>query len=124
MTGNDRQRDLDELLELLQAVGHEIEEAARAVGLTVPQAMLLRTIERPMRMGDLAGLRVCDPSSLTTMALRLEAAGLIARTPDPSDGRARLIALTPAGRRVRRRFVAHLLRNGGIVDWRPPAIGA
>jgi DNA-binding MarR family transcriptional regulator len=30
----------------------------------------------------------------------LEAAGLVRVTPDPSDGRARLVTLTPDGRRV------------------------
>ena len=115
MTPRNREADLDRLLELMQAVGHELEEAARAEGLTVPQALLLRTLDQPMRMGDLASLRVCDPSSLTTMALRLEAAGLIVRRPDPADRRARIISLTAKGAQVRRRFVARLLRDDGVL---------
>ncbi|MGH9118862.1 MAG: MarR family winged helix-turn-helix transcriptional regulator [Acidimicrobiales bacterium] len=115
MTTGDREDALDNLLGLIQTVGHELEEAARSVGLTVPQALLLRTLDEPMRMGDLASLRVCDPSSLTTMALRLEAAGLIIRRPDPSDRRARIVSLTAEGTYVRRRFVARLLREDGVV---------
>jgi DNA-binding MarR family transcriptional regulator len=108
---DDREAGLDRLLELLQVVGHELEEAARSVDLTVPQALLVRMLDQPMRMGDLANLRVCDPSSLTTMALRLEHAGLIVRRPDPNDRRARIVSLTAEGEDVHRRFVARLLRE-------------
>jgi DNA-binding MarR family transcriptional regulator len=116
VAGRNRERTLHDLLCLLDSVTHEIEVAAREVGLTVPQAMLLRALDRPMRMGDLASERVCDPSSLTTMALRLETAGLVRRVPDPTDRRARLIVLTPDGKRARRRFLVLLLREDGIVD--------
>ncbi len=41
----------------------------------------------------------------------LQAAGLISRAPDPADRRARLLSITPAGRRVRRRVQEEIQRN-------------
>jgi DNA-binding MarR family transcriptional regulator len=41
----------------------------------------------------------------------LQAAGLISREPDPADRRARLLSITPAGRRVRRRAQDEIQRN-------------
>lgn len=40
------------------------------------------------------------PTSITNAVDRLEAAGLASRSPHPTDGRATLIAVTPAGRRT------------------------
>ena len=41
----------------------------------------------------------------------LQAAGLIKREPDPADRRARLLSITPAGNRVRRRVQGDIQRN-------------
>jgi DNA-binding MarR family transcriptional regulator len=41
----------------------------------------------------------------------LQAAGLIKREPDPGDRRARLLSITPAGNRVRRRVQGDIQRN-------------
>ena len=41
----------------------------------------------------------------------LQAAGLIAREPDPADRRARLLSITPAGNRVRRQVQGDIQRN-------------
>jgi DNA-binding MarR family transcriptional regulator len=40
------------------------------------------------------------PTSITNAVDRLETAGLVSRTPHPTDGRATLIAVTDEGRRV------------------------
>jgi DNA-binding MarR family transcriptional regulator len=40
------------------------------------------------------------PTSITNAVDRLEAAGLVSRSPHPTDGRATLIAVTAAGRRT------------------------
>ena len=48
-----------------------------------------------------AGARLqVHPASVTNAATRLEAAGLVVRGPHPEDGRAVLVAITDAGRRV------------------------
>jgi DNA-binding MarR family transcriptional regulator len=41
----------------------------------------------------------------------LQGAGLITRGPDPADRRARLLSITPAGRRVRRSVQGEIQRN-------------
>ena len=40
------------------------------------------------------------PTSVTNSVDRLEAAGLVARSPHPTDGRATLVGITPPGRRT------------------------
>lgn len=46
--------------------------------------------------------------AMTNTLQRLEAAGLVAIAPDPSDGRAKRVSITPEGRRVRDACVARL----------------
>ena len=48
-----------------------------------------------------AGSRLqVHPASVTNVAGRLEAAGLVTRRPDPDDGRGVLVEITDAGRAV------------------------
>ncbi|GAA4986445.1 MarR family winged helix-turn-helix transcriptional regulator [Kineococcus glutinatus] len=54
-----------------------------------------------MRVSDLAGRLHIAPRSATEVARDLESRGLVARTPDPRDGRAVLLVATAEGRRVR-----------------------
>lgn len=82
------------------------ERVAGEVGLTPAQAQMLAQLETPMRMGDIAQQQTCDPSSVTAMMQRLERDGLVQRVVDPSDARARLVELTPKGRRLRTQFLA------------------
>lgn len=54
----------------------------------------------PMRLSELtASERVTQPA-MTQLVTRLERDGLAVRSPDPSDGRAVLVQLTPAGAKV------------------------
>ena len=68
------------------------------------------------RLADEVGI---DRSGASRYADRLEAAGLLERGPDPSDGRATLLALTPKGRaavaELRNALTRHLA--GRIADW-------
>jgi DNA-binding MarR family transcriptional regulator len=48
-------------------------------------------------IGDLATAERVRPQSMTQTIADLEAQGLIARQPDPSDGRRALVELTPRG---------------------------
>jgi DNA-binding MarR family transcriptional regulator len=68
------------------------------------------------RLADEIGI---DRSGTSRYANRLEAAGLLERSPDPSDGRATLLALTPAGHTavtgLRNALARHLA--GLLADW-------
>lgn len=93
------------------------EAAAEASGLTPTSTAALATIERhgPLTPSELAELeRVRRPTITRTLGC-LEREGLIARTPDPSDGRSSLVSVNPAGRerlrRLRGRKNAYLARR-------------
>jgi MarR family transcriptional regulator, organic hydroperoxide resistance regulator len=72
-------------------------------GLHPGQEFLLSSLwERsPRSPSDLAHSCSVEPPTVTRMVGRLEAAGLVTRTPDPADGRAVLVELTPAGEALR-----------------------
>ncbi|TBN58355.1 MarR family transcriptional regulator [Glaciihabitans arcticus] len=53
--------------------------------------------DRTLRMSVLAGFANSSLSRLSRAVLRLEKRGWVARTPDPSDGRSTLAALTESG---------------------------
>jgi len=56
-------------------------------------------------MRHLAELLKCDPSNVTFLVDRLEERGLVERQIDPADRRVKLVALTPAGVRIRNQIV-------------------
>ncbi len=56
--------------------------------------------EGPLRISELAEREAISQPGMTTLVNRLEAAGQAERLPDPSDGRAALVRITPVGRRV------------------------
>ncbi|MBR7831179.1 MarR family transcriptional regulator [Actinospica sp. MGRD01-02] len=49
------------------------------------------------RISELAGLQGIAQPSMTVLVGSLEQAGLVGRRPDPTDGRAVLVSLTPEG---------------------------
>jgi DNA-binding MarR family transcriptional regulator len=58
----------------------------------------------PLRIGELAGRVPCSQPTATTAVAGLQAAGLVNREPDPTDGRATHVVATEAGRRTLRSF--------------------
>ena len=89
-------------------------------GLPWAQVRTLAHVERlgPARVTTLAAADDTSQPTMTTQVQRLEADGLVARTPDPEDGRAHLVALTAAGaatlehaRRVRAAAIQPLLEG-------------
>ena len=58
----------------------------------------------PLSMSDVAERVFCDPSYVTAMVDRLEARGLVERQPHERDRRVKLLAVTPAGRELHKRF--------------------
>jgi DNA-binding MarR family transcriptional regulator len=65
---------------------------------TLTHLAALSTLKRhgPMSPGELAGHERVQPPSMTRVVVALEAAGLVTRTPHPTDGRQVIIGLTPA----------------------------
>ena len=67
--------------------------------LSLTAVATLSTLERrgPHRISELAALQGVAQPSMTVLVGSLEQAGLVARRPDPSDGRAVLVSLTEVG---------------------------
>jgi DNA-binding MarR family transcriptional regulator len=68
-------------------------------GLSLTAAATLGSLRRrgPQRITELAVAQGVTQPSMTQLLRRLEDAGLVARVPDPNDGRVVLVELTPAG---------------------------
>jgi DNA-binding MarR family transcriptional regulator len=68
-----------------------------AIGKTGYWLLVLVSEQAPLRLSDLAGTVELDLSTISRQIRGLVVAGLIARTPDPADGRAALLSLTDRG---------------------------
>ena len=80
-----------------------LESMLGAEGITVPQAMTLKTIkdrDRACKMSDLAAMRFLTPAAATGIVDRLIHLGLVERNFDESDRRVILLALTPHGEKT------------------------
>jgi DNA-binding MarR family transcriptional regulator len=86
-------------LELYHQLHRLIDQTMTSAGLSLARAkVLLRLSEHgPMNQATLAGLLGFAPRSVTDVVDALERDGLVARTEDKHDRRARIVALTPAG---------------------------
>jgi DNA-binding MarR family transcriptional regulator len=90
---------------------------AGGVELSPTNAAALATIELhgPLTPSELAERERVQRPTATRVIARLEDAGLVLRTPDPADGRACLVSVTPEGqvlvRRIRRRKDEYLARR-------------
>jgi DNA-binding MarR family transcriptional regulator len=75
--------------------------------LSPAQGMALRWLEpgKPVPMNSLADVLLCDASNVTGIVDKLEARGFIARQPAPEDRRVKMLALTPKGTELRRKFI-------------------
>jgi DNA-binding MarR family transcriptional regulator len=71
---------------------------------TLPESAALARLDRggPATSSELARLEQISPQSMGTTLGALEARGLVARRPDPNDGRRAVLYLTPAGQAVLR----------------------
>jgi DNA-binding MarR family transcriptional regulator len=78
-----------------------LRQFAAADDLTPSQtAVLLRLAkDGPSSTSQLAGAERVRPQSMATTVASLDQHGLVARAPDPTDGRRQLITLTAQGRR-------------------------
>lgn len=91
----------------LQLAAHRLKKFSdrstlNAAGVTTAQAAVLYVVERDpgiSQRGIAAVLRIRE-SGVASMILRLLAAGLVARTPDPDDARSWRIGLSAKGKRA------------------------
>jgi DNA-binding MarR family transcriptional regulator len=100
--------------ELARRFGGYLESQASALDLTAPQAALIRHLDRPLPMKDVAGRLHCDASNVTGIVDRLESRGLVERRVRTGDRRVKELVLTPEGRRVQRRVTAIAKRLSGL----------
>jgi DNA-binding MarR family transcriptional regulator len=75
--------------------------------------------EGVVRLSELAATFMLDVSTVSRQVAALQAAGLIRRAPDPSDGRAALLTVTPTGRDVleRTRAQRRQILHDVLADW-------
>lgn len=67
--------------------------------ITLAQVRVFQRIDKDgSRLGDLAAAAQVTKQTVGHLVDQLERAGYVERTPDPSDGRARLVRVAPRGR--------------------------
>lgn len=109
------------------------EVAAESAGLSAQQVSVLARVgkgeaDTASRLAELEGVR---PQSMATTIGSLEELGLVSRTPDPTDGRRQLVALTDAGRaaesgnlNTKREWLAHAMQEELTEEERQTVIAA
>ncbi len=77
--------------------------------LTAAQGRLLQYLdpEHPVPMSELASVHACDASNITGLVDKLEARGLIERRAS-TDRRVKMIAVTPAGAKLRAKLLERI----------------
>lgn len=90
-----------------RALARRFDDAFRPLGLTNGQFSLMMSLNRPKppAMASVAALLAMDRTTLTAALKPLQRRGLLRIEPDPADRRARLMTLTPKGRRLLARAV-------------------
>ncbi|MEO7118638.1 MAG: MarR family transcriptional regulator [Candidatus Limnocylindrales bacterium] len=102
------------VMELSRTLMIRFDTAVAALGLTVPQAMLLRQLDDGMPMNEVAEALHCDPSNVTGIVDRLERGGLVERRQLETDRRVKRLVLTPEGRQMKRRVESILAAAPGL----------
>jgi MarR family transcriptional regulator, transcriptional regulator for hemolysin len=85
--------------EVAKLMKRRFEEEARIHGITMPQwrALAELSLNNGMSQVELAGCIDTDPMTLSGILDRLEKRGLVERSADPNDSRAKRAVVTPAG---------------------------
>ena len=109
-----------------RALARRFDDAFRPLGLTNGQFSLMMSLNRPepAGMASVAALLAMDRTTLTAALKPLERRGLLQIAVGPADRRARLMMLTPKGRKLLERAVpiwksAHLAVEGLLEDGDP-----
>ena len=93
-----------------------IARAVAPLGLTEPQALLMRRLRQPISMGTAAEALHCDASNLTGIVDRLETRGLVERRTLTTDRRVKELVLTDAGHEMLRRLEELVTAAPGLSD--------
>ncbi|MGJ6964861.1 MarR family winged helix-turn-helix transcriptional regulator [Streptosporangium sp. G11] len=118
---------------LHRLAGHLTEQLCvvyRRYGLAEGEFDVLATLRRggaPFERapGELAAFTMVTTGAMTKRIDRLERDGLVTRRPSESDGRGRVVALTPAGKElIDRAFTEHMRNERRLVDDLPPEAAA
>jgi DNA-binding MarR family transcriptional regulator len=109
----EQMRAVTSLMRAQQIVIGELDEILKKHGLTFArfEALVLLTFSRrgSLPLGKMGERLQVHPTSVTSIVRRLEAAGLVTRTPHPDDGRAVLCEITDEGRELVERATADLV---------------
>ena len=91
--------DIARLRIALGRIARLVDRQVSGGGLTRTQLSVLSTIARlgPLGLGELADAEGLNPTMLSRIVGKLEAAGLLLRSPDPDDRRAVSVEVTPDG---------------------------
>ena len=105
---------VDRLFELAGTLTDAMDKRLVAEGLTPTRAEIIWRIgqQGPLTQRQLSDALQCSPRNVTGLVDALEAAGLAARTPHPSDRRATLVTLTDRGAAIERAWRAGYRRLG------------
>jgi DNA-binding MarR family transcriptional regulator len=89
-----------ELAQVLERTASWLRRSLRAEEWNTVALAVLDDLDRhgPRRVTELAAQERTSQPGMTGIVGRLEAAGMVERAPDPSDGRATLVSATAAGR--------------------------
>lgn len=106
------------LLSEVFAIGRpQLMELCRELDLFPPQLLVLKALDQPRPMREVASTMACDSSNLTGITDRLEERGLVKRTADPDDRRVKRLVLTEEGERLRAEVIGRMHRPPpGAVD--------
>jgi DNA-binding MarR family transcriptional regulator len=87
---------------LIARLGRRLRQTRAGADLTSSQYQVLATTMRdgPLRLTELAAIEGLNPTMLSRIASKLEAAGLVARSQDRDDGRVAHLAVTAEGRQL------------------------
>jgi MarR family transcriptional regulator, transcriptional regulator for hemolysin len=88
------------------------------------RALVLLGLLGSVRQNELATALSVEPMTLVGYLDRLEQHGLVRRQPDPSDGRAKLLAMTDSGRVLEKRIAKILAaeRDRAFTDFDPAEV--
>jgi DNA-binding MarR family transcriptional regulator len=88
----------------------------RELDLFPPQLLVLKSLDRPRPMSEVAATLACDSSNLTGITDRLEERGLVRRGADENDRRVKLLVLTAEGKRMRRKILGRLQQPPAAIE--------